>query len=203
MKRNQNTPRRGVRRAVGSLTTVAVIAAVLVLNVLFSFLADAGMWQVDLTETRYNCNNYHVRWDTPKSQQIGGQLVEDPYICDSEEHKPGVLDKMTLYTATDAFLAVVRDSVIPMVEKMNAEREARGEEPITINVKFCSERDKVYAADKLRMIQYTALRLQKEFPDAVRVEYMNIEKNPSQVQKYKATSSTSIYPHQVTIDWRR
>ena len=51
------------------------------------------------------------------------------------------------------------------------------------------------------MIQYTVLALQKEFPDAVKVEYLNIEKNPSQVQKYKATSSTNIYSHQVIFEF--
>ena len=99
---------------------------------------------------------------------------------------------VSMYTNTEPFVTLIRDSVVPMVEKMNEERAARGEDPITINIKFCSERDKVYAADKLRMIQYTAMNLQREFPDAVKVEYLNIEQNPSQVQKYKATSSTNI-----------
>ena len=201
MKRNNQTPRRGLRRTVGSLTTVAVIALVLVANVAFSFVADACMWQVDLSETRYNCNNYHVRWDESKGEYVNGVLTEVKYICDNEDHRPGTLVKKTLYTATEEFLAVVRDYVVPMVEQMNADRAARGEEPITINVKFCTERDRVYEADKLRMIQYTALCLQKEFPEAFNVEYMNIEQNPSQVQKYKATSSTNIYAHQVIFEF--
>ena len=132
MNNQPNTPRRGVRRLMGSALTVAVVAAVLVINVLFSFVADRFMWQVDETVTRYT-----------------------------------TAEGVSMYTATEEFLAVVRDYAIPMVEEMNAERAARGEDPITINVKFCTERDQVYAADKLRMIQYTALALQKEFPDAV------------------------------------
>ena len=157
MNNQSNMPRRGTRRAIGVAITVAVIAAALALNLLFSFVADRFMWQTDATVTKYTS-------------------------------RPGV----SMYTPTPEFLEVVRDYAIPMVEKMNEERAARGEEPITINVKFCTERDKVYAADKLRMVQYSVLALQKEFPDAVRVEYLNIEKNPSQVQKYKATSSTNI-----------
>ena len=88
-----------------------------------------------------------------------------------------------------------------MVRKLNADRAEKGEEPLTINIKFCSERDKVYGADKLRMIQYSALALQKEFPGEVKVEYLNIEKNPSQVQKYKATSSSNIYSHQIIFEF--
>lgn len=108
---------------------------------------------------------------------------------------------VSMYTPTQEFLDVVRDYAIPMVEAMNASRAQKGEPPITINVKFCTERDKVYAADKLRMVQYSVLALQKEFPEAVSVEYLNIEKNPSQVQRYKATSSTNIYPHQIIFEF--
>lgn len=166
MNNQSNTPRRGTRRVVGVAVTVAVIAAVLALNVLFSFVADRFMWQVDSTVTKYTSR-----------------------------------PEVSMYTPTEEFMEVVRDYAIPMVREMNARREANGEEPITINVKFCSERDKVYAVDKLRLVQYTALALQKEFPDAVKVEYLNIEKNPSQVQKYKATSSSNIYAHQIIFEF--
>ena len=157
MNNQSNMPRRGTRRVVGAAITVAVIAVVLVINILFSFVADRFMWQVDSTVTKYTSR-----------------------------------PEVSMYTPTEEFLKVVRDYAIPMVQEMNAERIANGEEPITINVKFCTERDKVYAIEKLRLVQYSVLALQKEFPDAVKVEYLNIEKNPSQVQKYKATSSTNI-----------
>lgn len=166
MNNQSNMPRRGTRRVVGAAITVAVIAVVLVINVLFSFLADRFMWQVDSTVTKYTSR-----------------------------------PEVSMYTPTEEFVKVIRDYAIPMVQEMNAERIANGEEPITINVKFCTERDKVYAIDKLRLVQYSVLSLQKEFPDAVKVEYLNIEKNPSQVQKYKATSSTNIYSHQIIFEF--
>lgn len=166
MNNQSNMPRKGTRRVVGAAITVAVIAVVLVINVLFSFVADRFMWQVDSTVTKYTSR-----------------------------------PEVSMYTPTEEFLGVVRDYAIPMVQEMNTQRAENGEEPITINIKFCTERDKVYAADKLRLVQYTALALQKEFPDAVKVEYLNIEKNPSQVQKYKATSSTNIYSHQIIFEF--
>ncbi|MBQ4111282.1 MAG: Gldg family protein [Clostridia bacterium] len=166
MNLESNTPRRATRRILGVAATVAVIAVVLVVNLLFSFVADRFMWQVDATVTKYTSR-----------------------------------EGVSMYTPTPEFLKVVRDYAIPMVEDMNQKRAAQGQEPITINVKFCTERDKVYEADKLRMIQYSVLALQKEFPESVKVEYLNIEKNPSQVQKYKATSSTNIYAHQVIFEF--
>ena len=166
MNNQSNMPRKGTRRFVGAAITVAVIAVVLVINVLFSFVADRFMWQADSTVTKYTSR-----------------------------------PEVSMYTPTKEFMEVVRDYAIPMVQEMNTLRAENGEEPITINIKFCTERDKVYAADKLRLVQYTALALQKEFPDAVKVEYLNIEKNPSQVQKYKATSSTNIYSHQIIFEF--
>ena len=166
MNQESNTPRKSTRRALGVAITVAVIAVVLAVNVLFSFIADRFMWQVDETTNKYTS-------------------------------RPGV----SMYTPTENFLNVIRDYAIPMVRELNAARATNGEDPLTINIKFCSERDKVYGADKLRMIQYSALALQKEFPDEVKVEYLNIEKNPSQVQKYKATSSSNIYAHQIIFEF--
>ncbi len=160
------TPRRGLRRAGNATLTLAVIAGVLVLNILFSFVADRLGWQLDETVTRYN--------------NVGN---------------------VSMYTPTKEFLDVVRDFAIPMVKEVNDERATAGQEPLTINVKFCMERDKVYEADKLRLIQYTALALEREFPDSVSVSYINVEQNPSAVQKYKATSSTNIYPHQIIFEF--
>ncbi len=108
---------------------------------------------------------------------------------------------VSMYSPTEEFLTWMRDKVIPMVDKLNEERAAAGEEPHTINIKFCMERDKIYELDKLRMIQYSALALQKEFPEQVKVSYINIEQNPSAVQQYKATSSSRIYPHQIIFEF--
>ncbi len=107
----------------------------------------------------------------------------------------------TLYTPSETFLTWTREKVIPMVNQLNDERAARGEEPLTINIKFCTERDKVYEQDKLRILQYSVLALQKEFPEQIQVSYINIQENPSAVQQYKATSASHIYPYQVIFEF--
>ena len=53
MNNQPNMPRKGTRRALGAAVTVAVVAVVLACNILFSFVADRLMWQVDETVTRY------------------------------------------------------------------------------------------------------------------------------------------------------
>ncbi len=170
MKNQPNTSSQRVHRTAhrlgGSALTLVVIIAVLACNILFSFVADRFMWQVDETVTRYTTR-----------------------------------EGVSLYRPTKEFLDVVRDYAIPMVRQVNEERAKNGETPLTINIMFCSERDRVYEADKLRMIQYTALGLQKEFPDEVKVSYINVTQNPSAVQKYKATSSSNIYPYQIIFEF--
>ncbi len=166
MKQESNMPRKGTRRAAHTALTVAIIALVLVVNVLFSFAADHFMWQVDETVTRYTT-------------------------------RKGV----SMYSPTEEFLDVVGDLAIPMVDKVNAERAEAGEDPLSINIIFCSERDYVYEVEELRLIQYSALALQKAFPGKVNVSYVNIDQNPSAVQKYKATSATNIYPYQVIFEF--
>ncbi len=161
--------RRGGRRAIGAVITAVVLVLVVLLNVLFSFVADRNMWQLDETVTRYIDKN--------------GKSTD------------------SLYTPTEEYLTWIREKVIPMVDKLNAERAAGGEDKLTINIKFCLERDKVYAQDKLRILQYSVLALQKEFPEHVKVSYINIEENPSAVQQYKATSSSRIYPHYLIFEF--
>ena len=164
MKRMNAENRRG-HRWVGTLITVAVVLAVLLCNVLFSFVADRYLWQVDESVTKY------------------------------------ITDPRSLYTVTDDFIDLMGEYAIPMVDSVNEERVARGEEPITVNIIFCAERDYIYAGTYSRYCLYTALGLQKAFPEQVKVSFINVKKNPSAVQKYKVTSATNIYPSNVIFEF--
>jgi hypothetical protein len=103
----------------------------------------------------------------------------------------------------------VSDSCIDLLEKnlpgavdaINAQRAQQGEEPLKVEIIFCADRDVLDDNDYTRYIHYTALGLQKEFPDYVDVQYINITKNPSAVQKFKATSATNIYPSNVIVSF--
>ncbi|MBQ9780958.1 MAG: Gldg family protein [Clostridia bacterium] len=113
-------------------------------------------------------------------------------------------DKMkhlTLYTPTKPFMQLIGDSAIPMVDKVNADRAEKGEEPITINIIFCADRDMVWGNDQMRYVLYTALKLEKEYKGHIKVDFININKNPSAVQKYKATSATRIYSSNVIFEF--
>ena len=106
---------------------------------------------------------------------------------------------VSLYTPTAPFLQLIEESAIPMVDEINAERAERDEAPIPVNIIFCDDRDRVDASTASRYILYTALHLQDQFPDHIRVSFVNVEKNPSAVQQYKITSSSQIYSTNVII----
>lgn len=110
-------------------------------------------------------------------------------------------DDRGLYTASAPFLELFRTSAVPAVDAVNAERTARGEDRLTVNVIFCADRDKVYASDLARYVLYSVLDLRENFPDYVSVSFVDIAHNPSAVQKYKATSSTSIYSSNVIFEF--
>ena len=111
------------------------------------------------------------------------------------------LKHLTLYTPTKPFMKLIGDSAIPMVDEVNAARQEKGEEPLSINIIFCADRDMVWGNDQMRYILYTALQLEKEYKDHIKVDFININKNPSAVQKYKATSATRIYSSNVIFEF--
>lgn len=107
----------------------------------------------------------------------------------------------TLYTVSDACISLLESTLPTAVDAVNAQREAEGLEPLKVEIIFCTDPDTLDDNQYQRYIHYTALGLQKEFADYVTVKYINIVKNPSAVQQYKATSATNIYPSNVIVSF--
>ena len=107
----------------------------------------------------------------------------------------------TLYKVSDSCIDLLEKNLPGAVDAINAQRAQQGEEPLKVEIIFCTDRDVLDDNDYTRYIHYTALGLQKEFPDYVDVQYINITKNPSAVQKFKATSATNIYPSNVIVSF--
>ena len=107
----------------------------------------------------------------------------------------------TMYRPSENFLSLISDEAIPMIREINKERENSGEESIKLNIIFCNDPDFIDDNEYLRYINYTARALKKEFPDCVDVEYINMRKNPSAVQKYKVTSAATIYNTDVIVEF--
>ncbi len=107
----------------------------------------------------------------------------------------------TLYDVSDTCINLIGSQVVPMVEKVNAERAEHGEDAIKIKIVFCSDRDYIENDTRMRYVSYTARALAKQYSNAIEIEYLNIGKNPSSVQKYKTTSAATIYDTDVIVEF--
>ena len=109
--------------------------------------------------------------------------------------------KYTMYTLSDECAELVGEEAVPMVESINAEKAAAGEDAIKVNIVFCADKDVIEGDTMMRYVSYTARALAKEYPDAITVQYLNMAKNPSAVQKYKTTSAATIYNSDVIVEF--
>ena len=107
----------------------------------------------------------------------------------------------TLYTLSEECEKLIEKDAIPGISRVNAERAARGEDPIKLKIVFCADKDRVESNEMLRYVSYTARALAKKFSDSIEVEYINMAKNPSAVQKYKTTSAATIYETNVIAEF--
>ena len=62
----------------------------------------------------------------------------------------------TLMDETKSYLGYI-------IEEANKDRE----EPVKVDIIFCSEPDQLIKTDSMRYVYYTALALQKQFPDTI------------------------------------
>ncbi len=160
------------RRSVFTVVTALVVVAVLLVNVLFTVFASRGLWYVDLTT--------HTRKKT-QTDSLGNQY----YVYEDYE----------LYTLTPGAV----DLLDTTLADLNAARQNKGEEAVKVEIIFCNDPDNLMSNQYLRLIYLTALNLQKTFPESIEVKTVNVNRDPSQVQKYKTTSYTTIYPTSVIV----
>ncbi len=109
--------------------------------------------------------------------------------------------KTNMYTLSDDCKDMIADRVIPMIDQTNKERAERGEDPIKLNIVFCSDRDVLEDDELTRYVSYTARSIAKSFPDHVSVQYIDIATNPSSVQKYKVNSAATLYNSDVIVEF--
>ena len=107
----------------------------------------------------------------------------------------------TMYSLSEECSDMVGEGAIPMIEQVNAERAQRGEKPIKLKIVFCADKDVIENDRLMRYVSYTARGLAKNYSDYIEVQYLNISKNPSAVQKYKTTSAASIYNSDVIVEF--
>lgn len=104
-----------------------------------------------------------------------------------------------LYTLSDTCRELIGKEAVPMIERFNS--ESGKDAPGKLKIIFCADRDVIESNELTRYVSYTARAIAKSYPKAVEVEYINITKNPSAVQKYKTTSAATIYSSDVIVEF--
>ncbi len=106
------------------------------------------------------------------------------------------LTKEGIYTLSDNCVELLDGTF----EKLSAEREASGAEPLKVKIKFCDLEDNLMANTSQRYVLMTAKELAEKFPEVVEIEYINIWENPTAVEKYKTSVLSAIYSTHVIIE---
>ncbi len=129
-------------------------------------------------------------------------LVSDARMWYIDTTSPRYMSALsTVYSISEQCLSLIERDAIPGIKKVNAERAARGEGAIKLKIVFCADKDKIESDELMKYISFTARSMQKAFSDAIELEYINIAKNPSAVQKYKTTSAATIYSTNVIVEF--
>lgn len=98
-----------------------------------------------------------------------------------------------LYTLTDQ----AKDLLGMTIEQVNSTRP-EGED-VTVDIIFCADADLICRNDNMRYIYYTAMEMQKAFPDTVKVSTIDVWSNPSAVNAYRANTYSKIYQTSVIV----
>lgn len=163
MKMKASTSRKLRYGGITAVLTALIVAGVIIFNVIFSALAGKLRWYVDLT----------------------------PEL---------------LFTVSDECLNLLENgdesfsnsaSPIKKLDELRAEKRAADpnfkDEDLMIDITFCDDPDAWLYDNALKRYVYdTALQLQAEFPDHIRVKTCNIVWNPTAVSKYGQVTQSSV-----------
>ena len=163
------------------LLTAAIVTAVILLNVCASALSTiASFMYLDMT-------------------------VEEMYTISNECYDLLKEDAISRIDEIRAFNKQYNEKGETSSESGN---EFEGEteftprdENVAVNILFMNDKDILLESSTMHYILNTALDLEKKFPDHIKVSYINIDKNPSAVQKYLTTSLSTINKTDVIVEF--
>ena len=99
----------------------------------------------------------------------------------------------SMYTLTDP----AKKLLVSTMDEVNSRREE--DDPVQVDLIFCTDPDILIANEYTRYIYYTALAMEKAYPKSVRVSTVNVRLNPSAVDDYRTDSYSTIYQTNIII----
>lgn len=171
MKMKAETGKKLRYGGMSAVLTALIIAVVIIVNVIFSALAQKLRWYTDLTP--------------------------EPLYTLSVECLDIIANGDAKFEESSSPIEMV-DKI--RAEKL-AEDPNFDVSSLMINIVFCSEPDVLESNFMQRCVYTTALELEQKFPEHINVEYHNIHRNPTAVAKYKANSRVTIDTTSVIIEF--
>ena len=155
-----------------AVLTAAIIAIIIIVNVIFSALAHKKLWYTDLTPD--------VEF-----------TLTDTCISYMKNGDPTFAESTSPIAKIDDFRQELRqkNETLPENERLSEEQI---KEMTQIEIIFCDEELQWHKDDMARKYVWkTAADLALEFPDHIKLTYVNIYRNPTAVSKYEDVSSAS------------
>ena len=98
-----------------------------------------------------------------------------------------------LYTLSEQAKNLLGDTIA----SANATRAE--DDPVKVDIIFCADPDMLYGNRLMRYVYYTALSMQKEFSDTIKVSTVDVWDNPSAVDAYRTNAYSSIYQTNIIV----
>ena len=171
MKLKESTGRKLRYGGVSALLTALIIAAIILVNVIFSALSQKFTLYVDLTPEQL----FTLSDECIDLIQNGDDTFEESFS--PIEMVDRIREENKAYNAEHGL--------------KQGDEGARNEHAM-IQLIFCDEPDAWTAELVMHYVYNTGLELEAKFPDYIDVLNFNIERNPSLVSKYKSNSDTII-----------
>ncbi len=163
MKLKASTSRKLRYGGVTAVFTAAIIAVVMICNVIFSALSQKFLWYTDLTPD-------HLF------------TVSDNFYDLMREGDPDFEESTSPI-----------EKVNEIREEKKAADASFLDSDLMINIIFCDDRDAWDRDNSTaQYVYYTARQIEEEFPDHVQVEFVNIIHNPTKLSKYGANSNGNV-----------
>lgn len=178
MKMKASTGRKLRYGGVSAALTVLIVAAIILVNVIFSALSQKFTLYTDLTpEALFTLSDECI------------DLLRNGDDTFEQSFSPiEMIDKMReenrLYNEANG---------------LTKGSDGYRDEHVMIHLIYCDEPDAWTADLAMHYVYNTGLELQAEFPDYIEVKNYNIVRNPSLVTKYKTNSMTTIAQDSVIV----
>ena len=170
----------------GLVLSAAVIAAVILLNVFVSALAERFSWMYldmtpeDLYSITDDCFDLIEKEALPAVDEM--RTFNKQYNASEGKDLPNVKDEISGETTNGSGTFVPRD------------------ENLKINFYFMDDEDVLLENTHMRYVIRSVQEVVNKFPDYFEMKYINIDKNPSAVQKFLTTTHSTMSKTSVVVE---